>query len=157
MKSIFALALALMAGGSLATAQDATKQTKIEQILALTNADAVMDQIFAQIKTMTATMVPPGASSDQQIRAQEIQGKLLDLIKARMSWDKLRVQYVKIYDATFSDEEIDGMLAFYQSPAGRGMLKKMPQLLSQAMAIVQTQMGDIMPEIQRIVQEATKK
>ena len=50
MKSIFALALALIASGSLATAQDATKQVKIERILALTNADAVMDQMFAQIK-----------------------------------------------------------------------------------------------------------
>jgi len=28
-----------------------------------------------------------------------------------------------------TDEEIDGMLAFYQSPAGRAMLEKMPQSL----------------------------
>jgi uncharacterized protein len=157
MKSIVLLTLGLLAGGTLATAQDSTKQAKIERILALTNADAVMDQMFAQIKTMSASMTPPGATPQQQARSQEIQDKIMDLVKARMGWDKLRPQYAKVYDSTFSADEIDGILAFYQSPAGQGMLRKMPQLLSQTMAVVQTQMADIMPDIQRIAKEAAQK
>lgn len=157
MKSIFVLTLGLMVGGSLATAQESIKQAKIERILALTNADAVMDQMFSQIKAMTASMTPPGATPQQQAKAQEIQNKVMDLIKARMGWDKLRVLYAKVYDATFSEDEIDGMLTFYQSAVGQAMLKKMPQLISQTMSIVQTQMADIMPDIQRIAKEAAQK
>ncbi len=157
MKAISILALSLFAGGSLASAQEPTKEAKIESILALTNAQAMMDQVFAQIKAMTASQVPPGATAEQRAKSQEVTSKIMDLVKVRMSWDKLRPQYAKVYDETFSAEEIDGMLAFYQSPAGRAMLDKMPKLISKTMALAQGQMADIMPEIQRISKEAAQK
>jgi hypothetical protein len=49
------------------------------------------------------------------------------------------------------------MLAFYQSPAGRAMLEKMPAMMPKSMALVQAQMGDLMPEILRITKEAQQK
>ncbi len=147
------LTLGVLAGGSLASAQEPTKQAKIERILALTNAQATIDQMFDQVKAMTASQIPPGATPEQQAKAKEMTGKIMDLVKARMSWDKLRPQYAKAYDETFSTEEIDGMLSFYQSPAGRAMLEKMPQLISKTMTIAQSQMADILPEIQRISKE----
>ena len=56
----------------------------------------------------------------------DVQSKNLDLTKSRMSWEKLRPAYVKAYSETFSEEEIDGILAFYESLAGRAMQAKMP-------------------------------
>jgi len=153
-QSIAVFAFVLTLAGSFASAQELTKQAKIERILALTNADASMDQILNQVKAMTASMAPPGTTPEQRAQEQEVQNKVLDLVKALMSWDKMRPQYVKIYDDTFSDEEINGIFAFYQSPAGRAMLDKMPLLLSKTLAVVQAQMADLMPEIQRITKEA---
>ncbi len=149
--------LSVLAGGSLATAQEPTKQAKIERILTLTNAQATIDQIFDQVKAMTASQLPPGATPEQQAKAKEMTGKIMDLVKARMSWDKMRPQYAKAYDETFSAGEIDGILSFYESPAGRAILQKMPQLLSKTMTIAQSQMAEIMPEIQRIAKEAAQK
>jgi len=147
MKPIRVLIGTLVVCGSFASAQELTKEAKIERILALTNAQAVMDQMFAQIKTSTASMMPAGSTPEQSAKVQEIQEKLLDFVKDRMSWDKVRPKYVKIYDETFSDEEITGILAFYQSPAGRAMLEKLPTLISKSMSVAQSQMTDIMPEI----------
>lgn len=147
MKPIRVLIGTLVVCGSFASAQELTKEAKIERILALTNAQAVMDQMFAQIKTSTASMMPAGSTPEQSAKVQEIQEKLLDFVKDRMSWDKVRPKYVKIYDETFSDEEITGILAFYQAPAGRAMLEKLPTLISKSMSVAQSQMTDIMPEI----------
>jgi hypothetical protein len=143
--------------GILASAQELTKEAKIERILDLTNANAIIDQVFNQIKTMTASMLPKDATPEQSAKAQEMQNQILDLVKARMSWDKIRPEYVKIYSETFTEDEVSGILAFYESPAGRAMLSKIPALLSKSTSIVQTQMGDLMPEIRRLAKENLQK
>jgi hypothetical protein len=66
----------------------------------------------------------------------------------------MRPSYIKLYSETFSEEEIGGMLAFYESPAGRAMLAKMPTLLTKLIEVAQAQMNDLQPEIQRIMRES---
>ena len=157
MKLMASLSFSLVFASLLASGQALTKEAKIERLLALTQADTIMDQVFSQMKSMTTSFMPTGTTTEQRAKAQQTQEKILDLLKSRISWDKMRAQYVSLYSETFSDEEIDGMLAFYQSPAGRAMLDKTPVLMAKTMALVQSQMTDIMPEIQRISREATQK
>jgi uncharacterized protein len=157
MKPIPVLTLTIIMTGLLVSAQEPTKEAKIDRILALMKADALADQVFEQMKAMTASMVPPDATEKQRAHAQELDAKVMDLVKARMSWDKMRPEYVRLYSETFADGEIDGMLAFYQSTAGRAVLEKMPLLVSKTMALAQSRMADIMPEIQRLVKEAMQK
>jgi len=157
MKRFAVCTLGLIVALSLASAQDLSKSAKIERILAATNAQATMNQMFEQMKGMMASQMPAGTSPAQQAKALELQGRILDLVKERMTWDKMRPQYVRIYDETFSDAEIDGILAFYQSPAGRAMLEKMPLLMPKVMSMAQAQVGDLMPEILRLSKEAAEK
>jgi hypothetical protein len=124
MKTAALLALAFLVVGPFAGAQELTKETKIERLLDAMNADAAINQLFDQIKAMTAAQMPPGATPEQTAKAREVQSKILDLVKSRISWEKMRPLYTKLYNETFSDEEISGMLAFYQSPPGRAMLAK---------------------------------
>ncbi len=72
MKSITVFALGLMFAGCLASAQELTKQAKIERLLTLTHAEAMMDQAFNQMKGTMASQVPTGATPEQQARAQEL-------------------------------------------------------------------------------------
>lgn len=157
MKTTAVLTLALLATGFQAIAQQPTKEVKVEQLLSSMNADATINQMFDQIKAMTASQIPPGTTPEQIAKSQEIQTKIFDLVKSRMSWEKMRPEYVRLYSEVFSDDEISGMLAFYQSPAGRAMLQKMPALMKQIMEVVQSQMADLMPEIQRITRDALPK
>ena len=112
MKIACLLALNLLVIGPFAGAQELTKEAKIEHLLTVMNADNMIDQMFEQIKAMTAAQVPPGTSPEQVAQARQVQTKIMDLVKARISWEKMRPQYVKLYAETFSDEEISGMLAF---------------------------------------------
>jgi hypothetical protein len=157
MKIACLLALNVLVIGPFAGAQELTKEAKIERLLTVMNADNMIDQMFEQIKAMTAAQVPPGTSPEQVAQARQVQTKIMDLDKARISWEKMRPQYVKLYAETFSDEEISGMLAFYGSPAGRAMLEKMPALVTKIMGVAQAQMKDILPEIQRIIRESVPK
>ena len=157
MKRISVLPIALLATGLIASAQEPSKEAKISQVLALMKAEALTDQVFERMKTETASMSAANATEKERAHAQEIQAKIMDLVKDRMSCEKMRPVYVKMYSETFTDEEIDGMLAFYQSPAGRAMLEKMPQLVSKIMALAQSQMAGLMPEIERLIKAPAKK
>jgi len=157
MKRIPLLTIAVFATGLLASAQEPSKEAKIVRVLALMKAEALTDQVFEQMKTETASISAPNATEKERAHARGIQAKIMDLVKDRMSWEKMRPVYVKMYSETFTDEEIDGMLAFYQSPAGRAMLEKMPQLVAKIMALAQSQMAGLMPEIERLVKEPAKK
>lgn len=154
------LALCFLACALPVGAQELSKQAKIERILDLTNSQAMIERTFDQITSMIDSQMKaqmPNASSEAMARTQEIQKKLMDLMKSRFSWEKMRPEFVRIYGETYSDEEIDGLLAFYQSAAGQGFIRKSPELTQKILAVSQSQLGDLMPEIQRITKEAAEK
>jgi hypothetical protein len=154
------LALCMLAAGTSAHAQELTKQVKIDRILELMNTEASVNQMLDQMTGMVTSQMKtamPNATPEQLAQAQEVQKKMMELIKSRISWEKMRGEYARIYGEIYSDEEINGMLAFYESPAGRGFVQKMPLLAQKTMAISQAQMGDLMPEIMRIVRESMPK
>jgi uncharacterized protein len=157
MKTAALLTLTILVVGPFAGAQELTKQAKIERLLDAMNADATINQLFDQIKAMTAAQIPPGATPEQTAKAREVQDKILDLVKSRISWEKMRPSYITLYSETFSDEEVSGILAFYQSPPGRAMLAKMPALLTKLIQVAQTQMAELQPDIQRILREAQQR
>jgi hypothetical protein len=159
-KLIASLFFACMLAAVPGQAQELTKQAKIERILDLTNSQASVDKLLDQMTSMINSQMKtqmPKATPEQLAQAQEMQSKMMELIKSRMSWTKMRDSYVKVYADLYSDSEIDGMLAFYESPAGRGYLEKMPLMTQRIMMASQTQMGDLMPEILRIIQESAQK
>lgn len=150
-KSLTVFTIAMLA--TLAGAQEVTREAKIERLLALTRADAVIDQIKAGLTTQMPSTGTPG----QNAKAREFQARFLDLLKSRLNADSARREMVKIYSETFSDEEIDGMLAFYESPAGQATLQKMPQLMGKTIAWAQAQASEILRDVEKSNKEAERK
>ena len=152
--AILALTLPLFS----AVAQESSKTAKIEELLKLTNAEGMSQQMYGQIRAMTAKQLDAiGGSEKNKAEAAQLMDKLTAQIQDRLSWDKMKPEYVRLYDEVYSGEEIDGILAFYKSPAGQAFLTKMPQLITKSMEIAQRRMVDVMPEIQRIAKEAADK
>lgn len=54
----------------------------------------------------------------------------------------------------FSQEEIDGLIAFYESSVGRAYIAKMPVAMAKTMAMSQQQMQSLMPRLKPIAGEA---
>jgi hypothetical protein len=154
-----ALALCIVAAPP-ARAQELTRQAKIERILDLTGSQSTLNQIFDRFAASFDAQMKarfPNATEQQLAQTRDLRDKLIELMKERVTWDKMRPQLVKIYGDTFSDEEIDGLLAFFQSSAGRSYVTKLPALTQQIVAYSQEQVTALMPEIQRLAREAAQK
>jgi hypothetical protein len=140
-------------------ADDVSKTAKVEQLMQLSNTEQNMKAMFDQLKTVQiATMRKNVAVPTQdKAAAEEIQTRMMDVMASHMSFEKLRPTMVKAYLDVFTEEEIDGILGFYQSPAGKAMLQKSPQLMVHIMGAAQQQMGDITAELKKITDEVNAK
>jgi hypothetical protein len=159
------LSLALLLSLSISTfahADDASKRAKAEELIQVTKLSQVMDQITDQ---MTARMKTVAAQQTANRSFTPAQQKLITdyvnqiqaITQGAVSWDKIKPTVVQVYAETYTDQELDGILAFYHSPAGQALIVKSPQLMSRTMQLVQTQMGEAQPQIRQANEDFTRK
>ncbi len=132
----FILVVALAAAGSPETSwAQATKAEKAREVFRVFQGDGMMEQIFeamfAQINAMTKQAHPELPNEVGDIIQDEILAALKESIPLVM--DEMAAIYVRI----FTEEELDAMLAFYRSPAGQSMLKKMPEAMAETLPLSQ--------------------
>jgi hypothetical protein len=135
-------------------AQERSKQQKIERILELTNPETVVTEIVTQVDGMMQ-QIQPNPTPQQKNRRQDALNKIATLAKERLQ--KIRPELVKAYSETFTDEEIDGMLAFYETPAGHAMVAKIPAVNNRMSGIIQAEINVLGPEINKIAEDALKR
>ena len=61
------------------------------------------------------------------------------------------------YAAEFSDDELKGLLAFYESPVGKKFVEKNGAMSRKAATAVNAKMQDKMPTLQAAMMAAVKK
>ena len=156
--SALILGAALLCCASPILADEASKKAKIEEMLQLTHYDQMLKLSLEQIKSMQMEQLKKmDMPADARAQSEEIQRKTMVLLSDRLSYEKLKPMYVQIYVEIFSEDELDGIVSFYKSPAGKAMVEKTPQMLQRMMPMMQKLMGDLQPEIQKIVEEAKQK
>jgi hypothetical protein len=154
------LSCALLAAFFPAHADDATKAAKVEELFKVAHIDQlstqVMQQTFDQINSgMMQQMMGVKLTPEQQKRADEFSVKVQKLIADGLGWKNLEPDYAKLYEDTYTEDEIDGILAFYKSPSGQAMVEKSPMLVKRSSAVVQERMQAIMPQLQELMKEYT--
>jgi hypothetical protein len=61
--------------------------------------------------------------------------------------------YLRIYQKSLTQQEVDGMIAFYKTPAGKAVMDKMPIILQNSIEEMKQMMGPMMQRLQRMQQE----
>jgi hypothetical protein len=159
-----ALAAQAPAPSSPATSSDpAPTADSIRQLLQMTDIRKIADALPAQMKAMYSGMIQKmlegqTVSSEQQQVIDTMLAKMEELMREEMSWETLEPLYIKIYQDTFTQSEIDGMMAFYSTPAGQAVIHKLPLAMQNTMtAVQQHMMNNMLPKIQQMVQDVAKQ
>ena len=154
MKFVVTCALLL---APLGCADEATKAVKVDQLLTVMNIEQQQKQMMDQMSQMVIGQIKDqmakqgNVSPAEMAKMEDRQKRLFALISAKTSWDHMKPVFLKAYSDTFTEGEIDGILAFYKSPAGKAMIDKQPALNGKIMTNVQAQMADLMPQIEEIM------
>jgi hypothetical protein len=97
-------------------------------------------------------MTPEKKKMEQEF----IDGAMM-VVNESFGWKALEADYIKLYADTYTESELDGILAFYKSPAGQAMLTKAPQLSAGTMEIVHSRMGAFQPKMQALQDQYLKQ
>jgi len=149
---------------STAAAQAESKPTEasVRHLLDVMQVRQIVQTLSTQMDTMFDSMV------NKQLEGQNItpeQQKEIDarrdaargMVEELLSWDSMEHLYLKVYGDTFSQQEIDGMTAFYSSPAGQAVIAKMPLAMRNSMTEMQQRVREMIPKIQQMANEAADK
>lgn len=150
------LLLALSTSALAAPPSDAS----LSQLMAITNMKQMLTDTYAQIDAMMESMVKQDLKGKritpaQQTALNNLEKKMSALFKKEYTWEKLEPKFREIYKGSFTQEEVDGMITFYQSPAGEAVIKKMPVVMQHTMEFMQSEVQTLMPQMQKIQQEFT--
>lgn len=126
---LFAITVALLSFTTVARADDASKHAKVKELFQLTYMENRMQQ------TKAAAMAQAQAFASQQLAlfglpenqnkdAAAYYNKLYALVATRYDWNTLEPAYEQIYVDLYTEQELDGILAFYKSPVGQALLSK---------------------------------
>lgn len=142
--------------------QQATKEqlAKLFEVMRLREQMKSMRQIVPsmvqqQIKTamnQTEGELPPGTklSTEQREKMQEVMqkyvGKAMDLYPT----DEMLTDMSTIYQRHLSKDDVDGMIAFYSSPAGQHLLDMQPVIAQEYMPMI---MGKVAQRSQSLTKE----
>ena len=155
------LLMVLTAGCCCARADEASKRAKAEQLFMLLHMDTTMGQLMSgirkQVQEITQSM--PGADQatpEQKKQITDFQQRVMDVVDQKIGWKALEPDFITLYASTYSEEELDGIVAFYKSPVGQRMLEKTPELMTKSTQITQQKMSELQPQLNQMVQDFLK-
>ncbi len=157
MKRLLILLLAACcAVPALATpAQDAS----IEKLLVLTETQKLNDSAIADSDEIIETTLKPVLRLDNMtVEKRQMTESFLDkykhIVKEEFSWEKMLPDYIRIYRETFTEEELQSLIAFYESPTGKMFIRKMPVIMDKTSDVMQQRMASILNRMNTALNES---
>jgi uncharacterized protein len=151
--------LVLLLCGSAAYAVDAPpSEGSIKQLLevmqAHKNLDAMLGQMDAIMKNafQQATQGQTVPAEAQKI-FEKCRADVSGIFKEQFTWEKMEPLYMHVYQQSFTQEEVNGMISFYKTPIGQSVINKLPLVMQNSMNETMKMMGPIMQRIQTMQRE----
>lgn len=151
---LLAALLALLATAGPSLAQQPADDARIDRLIEISRTRQTLDAMLPQIEASQHQMAAQMAGDRELDAAQQqrldriLEGSAAAIRKA-MAWENLAPMYRDIYRQTFTGEDIDAIIAFYETPTGQRMLDKMPELMQNTMAAMQRLVVPMLQEMER--------
>jgi len=152
---IVMLAVVMVMAPMGARADEASKTAKVKELFALTHVDHSLDRMRSAMEQQVQATAKNAPGAEQMTpEKKKIQQEYIDnsmkVVDQQFGWPVLEPAFLRLYSDAYSESDLDGILAFYKSPAGQAMLAKAPELSSGLMEIVHGRMGDFQPKMQAL-------
>ncbi len=150
---VFAVLL-IATGTGWAAPTDPASDASIEEYLKVSNSQQLLDNMkqqmsgFIKSSMQQATQGKPVTAQRQAILDHMAQ-QMSDLLAETLNWESLKPMYMRVYHDSFTQSEIDGIIKFYTSPAGKALINKQPVVMQNVMGEMQ---GLIKPMQQKMAQ-----
>lgn len=70
-----------------------------------------------------------------------------EIMETSLNWNDISEMVIDIYAETFTKDEINGLIAFYETPTGKAFIYKTPQVTAKAALFMQNKTAKILQNI----------
>lgn len=117
------------------------------------------ESVIAYAHKLVDSAIKPAIplSERQQKIANEFYDQAIKLASEQYDWSAIEPDFIKLYATTYTEEEIDGILAFYRTPAGQSMLNKLPEINAGRLKIFQDRDMQIEPRLRALFENFLRR
>lgn len=138
---------------------DTPSEQSVDRLLILSDADRVLRSVREQVDRLSYTGVELSTrgkhlSPTEKSVLESIRQELVRKYQNELRWEKFRDTFLAAFRQSFTQKEIDGIIAFFESPAGRAYATKMNPTMQRSSSTVQIQVQSIIGGLQREIKDA---
>lgn len=141
---------------------DAATKEDVAQLMELAGTRALIQQMWARMAQQSAVTAAdayqqkhPDATPLQLREIAESTGRYMQDVTTKIfSVDEILDVIVPIYQRHLTHADVQSIIEFYSSSAGRKMLKEMPTMMAESMQSVEPIIKKHLPEMQAAAQKA---
>jgi uncharacterized protein len=153
--------LLLIAGPAIANDAPPSEES-IRVLLQVTNVRQLLDQMRGQMDGIMANAMQTAQKGqtltpERQAILDRMRQKMAVAVGESLNWDTLLPIYVRTYQASLTQDELNGIIDFYQSPAGQAYTKKMPLIMQNVMTEMQGMMKPLQQKLADIQKETLQE
>ncbi len=158
-----AAALTFCAGLGLAAGDDmAPRRVQAELLLRAMHTEQVLTNATTKVYQMVDKFgqnasAQPNLPAEQKAAVQKAQDEAHTTISQQLSWDVLKGDFIQAYAEAFSEDELKGLVNFYDSPLGQKLVEKQPAVTEKMGRLTQQKMMAIMPTIMQKIKDSAQK
>jgi hypothetical protein len=157
-----AMVWTLMCGNAVAANNAPASDASIREMLELTNARQMLDSVKGQMTAMMNTTMQNATRSqtitpERQAVLDRMATRMSAVVTDMMNWDDMLPMYLRTFRAAFTQDEIDGVIKFYKSPAGKSYIKKMPVVMQHVMQEMPEFIKPVQEKMQAIQKESLQE
>ena len=152
---LFAISLFLPIAAFCAPASEAS----IDELLVLTKTETMLDAAYTLVENQIRRAIQQSTAGQTLTPAQqqvldELPAKFMGTMKSEITWDIVRPAIVQVYRDNYDQAEIDGMVAFFKTPAGQAYATRAPLVAQGMNAAMQTRLQTVIPKMQAALRSA---
>lgn len=129
---LFILLLAIPAVGQVPTGST-EKAENIRKLLTLVGAEKLQQNMIDQMMTALKPALTNSVTGGDQ-RTQKAMERMTELLTEELKKSDLLRITTELYDKHFTNDDIKGLIQFYESPVGQKALQVLPVLTQEALA-----------------------
>ncbi len=163
MKLPLAALLLALAAQPASAADAAPTADSIRELLALSHSSRLMEMMKSQLDVIIQADFRPRLGDakltpEQQRIVDDMRQQVAALVTDEIAWDKLEPLLADVYARTFTQHEVDGLIAFYRSEAGAAYMEKMPGAMQEMMQRMQARAAaTVFPKLMQIEREGRER
>ena len=139
--------------------------TSIEYILATNGAQQSLESTLAgvegkmrqEINRQLFTHNNGPITPAQKLAVDKAAPQVTKVMQTEMGWDKMKVAYIKIYQDSLNQEEVNRLAALYKDPAYMALMQKMVAVNIKSAQAIQAKLPVIQQKIEPILEAAVKE